>query len=139
MNLSKKTNRHRGHLRRGVATTEFAVCLPIVMLMILAMIESCSMIFLKQSLTIASYEGVRTALVENATGDDVRFSCQQLLDDRRIQGGTISIQPPNFELLAPGEYIQVSVTAPADLNSVIPGSFFSGRTLTGTVTMMKEF
>lgn len=139
MKLRTKKKCNCGKRRRGVATTEFAVTLPIIMLMILAMIESCSMIFLKQSLTVASYEGIRTALIENASGDDVRLTCQQLLDDRRIQGGTVTIQPADFENLAAGEYVQVTVTAPADLNSVIPGSFFRGRTLTGTATMMKEF
>jgi Flp pilus assembly protein TadG len=139
MKFKNTTNGNSSHRRRGVAATEFAVTLPIIMLMILAMIESCSMIFLKQSLTVASYEGIRTALIENAAGDDVRLTCQQVLDDRRIQGGTITIQPADFESLAPGEYVQVTVTAPADLNSVIPGNFFRGRTLTGTATMMKEF
>ena len=134
-----KTNSKYSSKRRGVAAAEFAVTLPIIMLMVLAMIESCSMIFLKQSLTIASYEGIRTSLVENAKSDDVLRSCQQVLDDRQIQGGTITIQPADFENLDPGEYIQVTVTAPADANSVIPGSFFKGRTLTGSATMMKEF
>ena len=139
MNFQAKKQGSRRQQRSGVAVTEFAVCLPVIMLMILAMIESCSMIFLKQSLTISSYEGVRTALIDNATADDVRSSSQQILDDRRIQGGTITITPANFEALPPGEYVQVTVTAPADANSVIPGSFFLGRTLTGTATMMKEF
>jgi len=138
MNLRNRTTRC-SRRRRGVAVTEFAVCLPVIMLIIFAMIESCTMIFLKQSLTVASYEGMRTALIENADEADVRRSCQQVLDDRSIQGGTISIQPANFENLPPGEYIQVTVTAPADRNAVIPGSFFRGRTLSGAASMMKEF
>ena len=97
------------------------------------------MIFLKQTLTVSSYEGIRAALVENAVGNDVRRTAQQVLDDRRVQGGTITIQPADFENLPPGEYIQVTVSAPADSNAVIPGSFFRGRTLTATATMMKEF
>ena len=39
----------------------------------------------------------------------------------------------------PGAYIEVTVSALADLNSVIPGSFFNGKMLTATATMMKEF
>jgi hypothetical protein len=31
------------------------------------------------------------------------------------------------------------VTAPTDRNSVIPGSFLRGRTLSATAVMMKEF
>jgi hypothetical protein len=49
------------------------------------------------------------------------------------------VQPANFERRAPGSFIEVSVSAPAGSNSVIPGSFFRGRTLSATATMMKEF
>ena len=51
----------------------------------------------------------------------------------------ITISPSNFQTIARGQYITVTVSAPAGKNSVIPGSFFSGRTLTGSATMMKEF
>jgi Flp pilus assembly protein TadG len=125
--------------RGGVAATEFAVCLPIIVLLVLAMIESCTMIFLKQSLTVAAYEGVRTALEQDAVATDVRRASQQVLTERRVKGGTITISPNNFEALPIGQYIEVTVSAPADLNSVIPGNFFRGKTLTGKATMMKEF
>lgn len=138
MNVWKAKNRCPRRTRVGVAAAEFAVCLPIIVLLVLAMIESCTMIFLKQSVTIAAYEGVRTALQENAVAADVLQAGQQVLTDRRVRGGTITITPNNFDALPVGEYIEVSVSAPADSNSVIPGNFFRGRTLTGKAMMMKE-
>jgi Flp pilus assembly protein TadG len=134
---------HRGHRRttsrRGVAASELAVCLPVMVLLVLATIETCTMIFLKQSLTVASYESVRTALQPGAVAADVQATCDGVLADRRIQGGKLTISPANFTQLTPGEYIQVTVSAPADSNSVIPGSFFRGKTLSASATMMKEF
>jgi len=124
--------------RRGVAATEFAVCLPVIVLLVLGMIECCTMIFLKQSLTIASYEGVRTALEERAVIADVRRSSQQILTQRRVNGGTITVNPANIPGVPTGQYITVTVTAPADRNSVILGSFFRGRILSASATMMKE-
>ena len=53
--------------RRGVAAAELAVCLPVIVMLVMATIEACSALFLKQSLTAAAYEGVRTALEESAT------------------------------------------------------------------------
>ena len=138
MNTCCKRKCLRQRERGGVAASEFAVCLPVIVLLVLAMIESCTMIFLKQSVSVAAYEGVRTALVENAVAADVRRTSQQVLTDRRVRGATITINPNNFELLPVGEFIEVTVSAPADLNSVIPGNFFRGRTLTGTAIMMKE-
>lgn len=96
------------------------------------------MIFLKQSLTVAAYEGVRTALEDQAIARDVRRTGQQILTQRRVQGGAIAVNPSNIPAVPTGQYITVTVSAPADRNSVIPGSFFRGRTLTASATMMKE-
>ncbi|MGI9430517.1 MAG: TadE family protein [Bythopirellula sp.] len=134
----KFCNRSRGNNRRGVAATEFAVCLPVIVLLVLGMIECCTMIFLKQSLTVAAYEGVRTALEDRAVNRDVLRSSQQILTQRRVQGGTTAVNPSNIPAVPTGQFITVTVSAPADLNSVIPGSFFRGRTLSASATMMKE-
>jgi hypothetical protein len=122
-----------------VAASELAVCLPVLVLLVLAMIESCTMIFLKQSLTVAAYEGVRTSIEPNAVAADVQTKCQDVLEDRRVQQPQVVITPANFETLAPGAYVTVTVSAPADRNSILPGNFFRGRTLAASATMMKEF
>ena len=134
----KKFANRRHNNRRGVAATEFAVCLPVIVLLVLGMIECCTMIFLKQSLTIASYEGIRTALEDRAVSTDVRRTSQQVLTQRRVQGGTITVNPSDIPATPTGQYITVTVTAPADRNSVIPGSFFRGQILSASATMMKE-
>jgi len=142
MNLrhSKKpcTLGQRNTIRRGVAATEFAVCLPVIVLLVLGMIECCTMIFLKQSLTIASYEGVRTALEDRAVSTDVLRTSQQILTQRRVRGGATTVSPANIPAVPTGQFITVTVTAPADSNSVIPGSFFRGQILSASATMMKE-
>jgi Flp pilus assembly protein TadG len=122
-----------------VAASEFAVCLPVLILLVLGTIESCTMIFLKQSLTVGAYEGIRTALEDGATVSDIESTCQAVFRDRRVQGGSVTVAPANFGVLGPGDYISVTVSAPTDPNSVIPGSFFRGRTFNSTATMMKEF
>lgn len=125
--------------RRGVAATEFAVCLPVIVLIVLATIEACTMIFLKQSLSIAAYEGARAALVQSASTSEVQRVAQQVLTDRRVKGGTVTISPANLSAIAPGQYLTVTVSAPASENNSVPLRFYRGRTLTGSATMMKEF
>jgi Flp pilus assembly protein TadG len=128
----------RSQRRRGVAAAELAVCLPVVVLIVIATIEACSMVFLKQSLTVAAYEGVRTALVEGATDTSVRATCERILRDRRVEGAAVTVEPSNFGALEPGDYVDVTVTAPCDTNSVAPNTFYRGRTLTATASMMIE-
>jgi Flp pilus assembly protein TadG len=124
--------------RRGVAAAELAVCLPIVVLMVIATIEACSAVFLKQSLTVAAYEGVRTAIEEGATAANVQAACSQILADRKIKGASVSLKPTNIAALNPGEYIDVTVTAPCASNSIVPAAFYRGRSLKATASMMIE-
>ena len=123
---------------RGVAAAELAVCLPIVVLLVIATIEACSAIFLKQSLTVAAYEGVRTALVEGATASSVQSASNQVLSDRQIEGATVNVSPLDIAALNPGDYVDVTVTAPCSENSVVPANFYRGRSLSATASMMIE-
>ncbi len=136
----KSTSHQRSerNLRRGVAATEFAVCLPVLVLLMLGMIEACTMIFLKQSLACAAYEGAHTAVMPNATAADVRSVCEGILEDRRVRDATIQITPNNLTNLAEGQYFEVRISAPSSSNAVLPGRFFRGRTLSSSATMMKE-
>jgi hypothetical protein len=123
---------------RGVAAAELAVCLPIVVLLVVATIEACSAIFLKQSLTVAAYEGVRTALEEGATATNVEDTCNRIFADRRIKGARVRVRPSDIAALEPGEFVDVIVSAPAASNSVVPATFYRGRTLSSTASMMIE-
>jgi Flp pilus assembly protein TadG len=123
---------------RGVAAAELAVCLPIVVLLVIATIEACSALFLKQSLTVAAYEGVRTAIEEGATPANIQGACNQILTDRNIQGAKVTLSPANITLLKPGDFIDVTVSAPCDSNSMVPTTFYRGRTLSAKASMMIE-
>lgn len=124
--------------RRGVATTELAVCLPVIVLLVIATIEACSALFLKQSLTAAAYEGVRSAIEEGGTTATVQAACDQILADRKIKGATVTVKPSNIAALNPGDFVDVTVSAPCNLNSAVPTAFYRGRTLSATASMMIE-
>ena len=137
--MLRTPHRNRRDGRAGVAAAELAVCLPVIILIVLATIEACTMVFLKQSLSIAAYEGARVALSQSATAADVQTAARRVLDERRVSGGTISLSPPNLASVSPGEYFTVTVAAPASGNNAIPLRFYRGRSLSGAATMMKEF
>jgi Flp pilus assembly protein TadG len=134
-NIAQK---NRLSTRCGVAAAELAVCLPIVVLLVLATIESCSALFLKQSLTASAYEGVRAAIKKGSTAASVQTACNQILTDRRIQGSQVTLNPASISSLKPGDFIDVTVTAPCTANSPVPTTFFRGKTLTAKASMMIE-
>lgn len=97
------------------------------------------MIFLKQSLSIAAYEGVRTAIVPGVTKADVEAACDRILSSRHVNGSQVTIVPTNFDALVPGDFVDVVVSAPCNANSVVPNMFYRGRTLSASASMMIEF
>lgn len=137
--MQNTTQRQPRKRRSGIAAAEFAVCLPIVLFIVFGSIEACTMIFLKQSLTVAAYEGVRVAIEQGATNGDTAVASDQVLTDRRVASGTIETIPADISTVSVGEYITVRVQAPCNKNSAMSGWFFNNVTLKGEATMMKEF
>ncbi len=134
MNLPKRVRRSR----HGVAAAEFAVCLPVIVLLVLGMIETCSMVFLKQSLSVAAYEGAHMAVKPGATADDVRATCNSILLDRRVNAATVQVTPSDIVSTPEGEYMEIRVTAPSDRNGMLPLRFFRGNNIDAAAIVMKE-
>ena len=136
--ISKRRN-SRNADRRGVAATELAVCLPVLLLLVIGTIEASTMIYLKQSLAVSAYEGVRAAIQPGAETGDVLDSCQRILNQRNVKEADIQISPTNFASQAPETWVQIEITAPCNSNSVFPGWFYNGQELTSSATMMIEY
>ena len=139
MNVFANSRTRRSRRRRdGVAAVEFAMCLPIIILLVLGANEAATMIFLKQSLSVAAYEGARTAVVPDATTADVVATCQRILADRRVSAATIEVTP-SVEDASIGEFMEVTVTAPCNDNTILTGRFFRDKQLSGSADFMKEY
>jgi TadE-like protein len=124
--------------RRAAAAAELAICLPLLVMLLLASLEACSMIFLDHGLTIASYEGVRVAINYDGTNSAVLAKCNEIINDRGIAGANISLNPSNVANVPRGEPISITVSAPCDANAILPPWYYGGKTLTATTVMVKE-
>lgn len=133
--------------RKGAAAVECALVLPLLFLITFGTIEACSTIFLKESVTIAAYEGARQAIMRRATSEDTIDAVDDILELRGVDVSTlgddyvsVTPNPTTANLLDP---ITVTVRAPTNGNTVIPApnwfSWFSNRQVTATVVMRKEF
>jgi Flp pilus assembly protein TadG len=125
--------------RSGIAAMEFAVCLPILLVLIVGTIEACSMIYLKQSLSVAAYEGIRAAVQPSATTADVTAACDRILTDRNVRNATVTITPSDFDQQPVRTWITVRVHTSGGDNSIISGWFYDQLEIDGQATMMKEF
>lgn len=125
--------------RRGAAVVELAITLPVFVLILVATIETTTMVFLQQSLEIGAYQGARIALIPSSTSGKVVTAVDQVLANRNVNSTSVSIVPSNYSTSPYGTKITVRVSAPCNANSPFSPWFYGGRTLTGEVTMMKEY
>lgn len=125
--------------RRGVATVELAFCLPLLLLLVLGSIETCNVVFQKQTMTAAAYEAARTALRQDATSAQARAFAEQVLQARNVRTFTLTFSPTEVSNLPRGTPITVQISSPADQNTVMPhNGWYRSRNLQVSVRAVKE-
>lgn len=124
--------------RKGAATVEAAVCLPLLIVLVFGSVESSNGIFLKQSLTIAAYEAAKIAASPRGTKQAATTRCTEVMAVRDVDTFQISFTPDNLDENTPrGQNIHVTVTVDADAAALGPLWIFEGKSLQKTVVMRR--
>ncbi len=129
--------RHATGNPRGVAAVEFAVCLPVLVVLVLGTIECTNMIFVQQAMHVVAYEGARAAIDQNALPTDVTTRCADVIAERHLKTTTTTVIPSNIDALPAGDFVTVRVSLPYAANSVT-GIWYLNNQLTAEVIMAKE-
>lgn len=114
--------------RRGVAAVEFALTLPLLMILVVGSIEASNAIFLRQAMTIAAYETAQIASAYGGSEAEAKQRGQEILDSYGVDDATITVFPPITAMTAPGDKVEVTITAPSNANSLGPSWFFKDST-----------
>lgn len=123
--------------RRGTATVELAVLLPVILVVVLGAIESASMIFLRQALIQSAYEGAKVAVKSGDTTLARNFALA-VTTGRKINDVAIQFDPADIQSADRGSLVRVSVSASGDNNSVLPFGMFGNRRITAQAIMARE-
>lgn len=130
--------RRRLRIRRGVAAAEFAIVLPVFLLLMMGLLEFGRMIMVQQVLTNASREGARHAALAGATACEVQGTVDAYLATATVQGATVNVNPTSLGSAPPGSQVSVAVTVPFEQVSWMPPWFSSGVTLSASSLMRRE-
>jgi Flp pilus assembly protein TadG len=124
--------------RRGAAAVEFAIVLPVFVILVFGMIEYGRMVMVQQVITNASREGARRAVLDGATTSAVQTSVTTYLTNASISGGSTAVSP-DPSAAASGDPITVTVSIPFSSVSWLPSPMYlGGKTLTASTTMRRE-
>ena len=129
---------HATRNRRGTATVELAVCLPMLVIIALGSIEATNAIFLKDRLTSAAYEAHARQPPRDRPPRGATTAATNILTQFNISGGQVTITPAVTASTATGTQVTVSVSAPFSSNSWMQ-PFIIGKTLTNvTATVVMD-
>ena len=124
--------------RRAAAAVEFAVVVPILILLIFGMIEFSRLMMVEQVLTNAAREGARKASLPGTSTSDVTTAVNTYMTNSGLSGQTTTVSP-DPSTANPGDAITVTVSIPFNNVSWLPvPMFLGGKTLSASVVMAKE-
>ena len=124
--------------RRGTATVELAVCLPLIVLLLFASLEGANMLFLRQAVVQSAYETAKSVAKTNGVQANAIKLGKQVLSSRGVVAPTIVFDPNNVQNLAPGTPFSVTVSVPGDSRSITRIGPFNGLTIRAQAAMVKE-
>jgi len=122
---------------RGAAVVELAVVLPLLLTIVFGIIEFGWIFMVRETLTNASREGCRVAVLQGSTDQNINNQVAASMAGAGLTGYTVGIThstPGN-----PTEMVVVKI--PYAKVSLLKGYFFGGSTnfnLTATTVMRKE-
>ncbi len=134
----------RQRLRSAAAAVETALLLPLLVLLAFGSIELSNMVFLKQSLSIAAYEGVRVATKPGATQTQADNRIREVLAARNVtsysvQYSTTAGAPLAITPITPrGTLVTVTVQSSNGGAAFGPLQMFTGRSLQCQTTMVRQ-
>lgn len=120
--------------RKGAAVVEFAVCLPVLVLITLAFIDLTNYIYFRQSLKIAAYDAARVAARPESTSTDVQNAAERLMDMRGIDNWTLTL-PNNYSTVERGTLMTFTLSAPLSEMTHFTGMDFWQSSIGSTVTV----
>ncbi len=117
---------------------EFAICMPVFFLIAMATIETCRMIYLRQSMKLAAYECARVGIIPGMTPDVLSDQCDVILGGRHIRNYEFSSVPADPSQLKFGELFKTTISAPAEDNALVGAWFYQKKILSESVSIMAE-
>ena len=124
--------------RRAAAMVEFAICLPVIVLVVLGSIEAASAIFIRQAMAVAAYEGIRQAVRRDGDAESASTAARDVLSQRSVRSATIEFEPSDLSTLERGEPAVIRITAGMKANSPFFGRILEDRQITVATTMVRE-
>ncbi len=134
---TRTTSRCQRARRRGAAAVEFAVVVPVLLLLVFGIFEAGRLLMVEQTLSNAARAGAREASLSGTTTTTVLANINSALALASITGHTVTLNPADPSTALPNTPVQVRIAVPFSAVSWV-GAMFTTVVLSGQCTMRKE-
>ena len=130
--------------RRGAALLEFAIIMPVLLIVVLGMIEIGRAVMVTEVLTHAARMGARTAAISSGSTSGALTAANKVLTDSGINGATVQVYVNGSSLkdastAVSGDEIAVTISEPyANVTWLSNPKYLNGKNLNARVVMRKE-
>lgn len=135
MRLRRTKRRER---RLGIEIVELALALPVMVVIVFGTLETCELLFTKQSLALAAYEAGRVAARDGSSAGAAQTRFEQITTARRITGATFTMTPADLSGAETGDEIRIDVTAPVTSNNTTNLVIVGVPAITESVVVLRE-
>lgn len=122
--------------RTGAVLVEFAVTLPIVILVFFAAFEFCRAAMVRHTVDNAVYEAARRGILPGATAADVENQADQVLATIGLAGAQVDVTPAS--IVEGTTEVTVRIQVPLDSNGYVTPVFLGGAVIDRSLTMRRE-
>ncbi len=135
---SRRLRLGRNRRRKGIAAIETAVMIPLLVFLTFGSIELANLIFLRQSVAIASYEGARSSTRPGGSQTSGTERIRQVLTARGVATFSVEYTPAITTSTARGTMITVTVRANTSNLTYSPFQLFTGTNVSSSTTMVRQ-
>ncbi len=128
--------RRRLKSRCGAAIVETAVCIPILIAALFAVIEFSRAMQLQQTVRQAAFNGARTGATLNGTSSSVQTAVLTYINAIGISNPTVTVSPN--PLLYTSPTVTVTVSASPVTNTWLLSYFTGSGNVTATISLDRE-
>lgn len=122
--------------RGGAALVEFALILPVILLLFAGFLEVFRVVMLQHTADTAAYEGARTAIIPGACSELAIASAIEVIEANQLENAEVTVEPQVIEDST--ATVTVFVSIPIDGNSWISPFFTKGCLVRQEVTLLAE-
>ncbi|HEY6564126.1 MAG TPA: TadE/TadG family type IV pilus assembly protein [Pirellulaceae bacterium] len=136
MKRNVRFSRPTPHSRKGATAVEFAMIVPVFMLVLFGALEMMRAFNLLHTADNAAYEAARRGIVPGATAADVRQAAVSVLNTIGTRNPRITITPATIGLGT--RQVTVEIAIAMNSNSLAGPLFFRDKELRSQMTMERE-